>query len=300
MKKRFKSKIKSYIINSNRNPVFIIIHWLFTFIALIITITNTTLEIYSYNKNLSDIKINCISSTVSSSNEIEIIRFGVHNYSEDAKEITKAKIHILNYRDDNTNTFFSCCKEFQDGVSIIISNSGWCDLSDVHVSISQNSDFYNNLKDKTKFIQTFSALKHGEEYELGILTTDDLLDKTKNAPIIIDCRVPKDNKIYKTSCSYEYNQYLDKISILGKGGVTEKYDIEYCIDTSLGVGSYEIPIEYNCPPNGYEEINFSLSANRSCHIRYSIEFYAQDNMIFKTNEKATNFIIDSRFVGQSE
>ena len=60
MKKRFKSKIKSYIINSNRNPVFIIIHWLFTFIALIITITNTTLEIYSYNKNLSDIKINCI------------------------------------------------------------------------------------------------------------------------------------------------------------------------------------------------------------------------------------------------
>lgn len=300
MVKFMKNKIKSFIINSNRNPVFIVIHWLFTLIALIVTITNATLGISKYNKDLSGIIVNCISSTVSSSNDMEIIRFGVHNYSEDAKEITKAKIHILNYRDDNTNIFVSECKAVQEGVSIIIYNSGWCDLSDVKFSVSKDSDFYNNLKDKTKFNQTFSTLKHGEEYELGILTTDDLLNITKESPIIINCNVLQDNNKYETSCSYEYNQYLDKLTISGKGGGTEKYDIEYCVDTSLGVNSYEIPVEYSCPPNGYEEINFSLSANRSCHIRYSIEFYAQDNMIFKTDEKTTNFKINSRFVGQSE
>lgn len=287
--------ISSMIINANKKPFIIIIHWLFTLISVIGIVITGVIQVFDHNKNLSDIKVTCISSTMSPSKEMENIRFGVHNYSEDAKELTKAKLYISKYRDDNTNEFVSYCKTVQEGVSVIIYNSGWRDLSDITFSISKDSDFSNNLKDKSKFTHSIKNLKHGEECELGVLTTEDLFDKTKESPIVINCTIPKDNDIYESSCQYHYDQYSDKLIVLGKGSGPEKYDINYCIDTSLEVCSYEIPISYYCPPNGYEEINFSLSADRSCHIRYYIEFYVLDKIVFKTDEKGTNIKIDSKY-----
>ena len=286
-----KHKFSSFIKNLKNKPVFILTSGLIILIGATVSIT----QIITFFKNNSDIKINYIDSKTSLSNDMEIIRFGVHNYSEDAKEITKANVYVLDYRDDNTNDFISYCATNQEGVSINIYNSGWSDLSNVSFSIPLDSDFCKNLKDSTKYNCAFSTLKHGQVYELGTLTINDLINKTEVFPIEIDCTISKDNSIYKSSCQYQYNSYLDKLIDPGKGGGTEKYDINYCIDTSKGIYVHELPVTYTCPKNEYEEIYFSLSANRSCHFRYSIEFYAQDKMIYKTEEKGVNIKINSRF-----
>lgn len=286
-----KGKIGAFVNKAKDHPVIIILSALFT----IITITASITAILTYAKNNSSLSIDYISSESNIDKNAENIRFGIHNYSEDAKEITSLKICIVDYRDDKTNNFILYCQDVEQGIALKIYNSGWCDLFNVSFSIAQDSAFYHNLKNKKQFDSTVSVLKHGEIYDLGELSVDDLYDKTNNSPVEIVCKESNDNKIYKASCVYQYNSYSDKLVNPGKGGPTEIYNLCYCIDSKLGVHTYEYPVTYTCPANGYEELKLSLSADRSCHLRYSIEFYANGKMIKKTEEKGTHIQIDSRF-----
>ena len=73
----------------------------------------------------------------------------------------------------------------------------------------------------------------------------------------------------------------------------ETYDIDYIIQCDKGVGVYELPIEYSCPSHKYEEIHFGITADRSCYVSYYIELYANDDLLFETEEKGTYLNISS-------
>lgn len=272
--------------NSKINLMYKLIFLVFIpLILCFITVSN-------FFKQNSDLKIELIESGINNQYAEEVLRLGINNHSEDAKKITKAILNISDIREDNDSYNFNIlCENDDNGITISVYNDGWSDIFDVSFSVPIISDFYSNLWHPEKYNKTFKVIKPGKRYVLGSLTANDLKDKTRETKIEFSCKTGQANSnIYG---HYTYDKHLDKVRLPGVGGPTETYLVDCFIDTRNGAYKYEIPVEYTCDAHFYEEIRFIFSANRSCHVKYSLELYSNNKCLFKTQEKGTYIRVNS-------
>ncbi len=282
MNKQSNGEFKNSKINLTYKLIFLVS---IPLILCIITVSN-------FIKQNSDLKIELIDSGINNQYGEEVLRLGINNHSEDAKKITKAILNISDIREDNDSYNFNIlCENNDNGITISVYNDGWSDLSNVSFSVPTISDFYSNLWEPEKYNKIYNVIKPGKSYALGTLTANDLKDKTRETKIEILCKVGGTNSIIYGH--YTYDKNLDEVKLPGSGGPTETYLVDCCIDTRNGAYKYEIPVEYTCDAHFYEEIRFIFSANRSCHVKYSLELYSNNKRLFKTQEKGTHIKVNS-------
>jgi len=126
---------------------------------------------------------------------------------------------------------------------------------------------------------------------LCVITVSNFIKQNSDLKIEILCNAGEFNSVIYNY--YEYDEYSDKIKLNGVGGPTETYLADCCIDTGNGACEYEIPFEFTCEAHFYEEIRFIFTANRSCHVKYSLELYSNKKCLFKTQEKGTHIKVSS-------
>lgn len=294
------SKSKKSLLNSTppkqRFLRFLKRHIIATVISLITVLTSIGILIFTllpYSKSVSDLKLTLINSDYRYSYSNDYLRIGANNNSDDDKPLTKAVIHVTGIRNDDTPNIQAIPSFSEKRLKINICNKGWCDLKNVTIEADPNAESFQNLKSPEKFKLTLNTMEHGHIYTVHEVTISDFKDPQKAYSVALRCRVKGEKEYYQTACGFGYNPTTGEFSILGKGGNTEIYDLEYCIKCEDGTGDFDYDISYTCPAHKYEEIHFSITADRSCYVSYYIELYAMDNMRLKTKETGVHFTIDS-------
>ena len=264
-------------------------------IGLIIAAAALLPSYFSYAKSISDLKLNLINQDMRNVVSIDTLRIGADNESDDDKYLTKAVVHVTAIRNDDTPVFFSLSYLSENGVNINICNIGWGDLKNVLIEADPDVDSYQNLKHPEKFTLKLETMQCGHPYVAGELTLDDLKDPTAFSSIPLRYKIQGEKEYYKTICPFSYHAATNSFAQLpdGKGGVTPVSNIEYRIQCDEGVGEYTLPLEYVCPAHKYEEINFTITADRSCDVSYYIELYAMDKLMLTTEERGAHFTIRS-------
>lgn len=279
------------------NKIYIIIF------VIILPLIAGCYPIYNLIKDLtisnSDLEIDLIESKYygSLSGEQEV-RLGVLNKTNDAKPITKALLKVTEIEEVSSINMNIVRIAEGDTVFLKVYNSGWETLNNISFMVTPDSDFYNVLLNPHKFRKQLSIMNPGQLYDLFTITKDEL----KNDTLLLDFQYNYnidymlENNTSPISCSeitYAYNEAFDTIIIPGKGGGTETYPLSCCIETQNGIHDYELPIAYTCNAHHYEEIKLILTANKSCKITYSIEFYSNEKCLFKSPAAEIEIKIDS-------
>lgn len=267
-----------------------------TIVGLLIAAAAMIASFLSWGKSVSDMKLILINNGNRYVYASDVLKIGVSNNSDDDKFLTKAVIHVTELRNDDTPSFVSTAKSCDDGTGIDISicNTGWTDLKDVTIEADPDSDSYKNLKHPEAYQLNLDVMEHGKNYSLGKLTVEDLKDLTASSVITLKCKIKGEKEDYDiVSCGYYYNPSTGTFNTEGKGDRTEINHIKYCIQSKNGTGIFEYPLEFTCPAHKYEEINFAITADRSCSASYFIELYAMDKLLLKTEENGAHFTISS-------
>lgn len=271
-------------------------HIIAAVISLITVLTSIGIFIFTflpYSKSVSDLKLTLINSVYRYTYSNDYLRIGANNNSDDDKPLTKAIIHVTGIRNDDTPNIQAISSPNQKRLKINICNKGWSDLKNVTIEADPEQESYQNLKNPEKFKLTLSTMEHGRLYIVREVTIADFKDPQKAYSVALRCHIKGEKDYYQTACGFGYNPTTGDFSILGKGGNTEIYDLEYCIKCENGTGDFDYSLSYTCPAHKYEEIHFSITADRSCYVSYYIEFYAMDKMLLKTKESGAHFTIDS-------
>ncbi|MBQ3417724.1 MAG: hypothetical protein IJH32_07805 [Ruminococcus sp.] len=265
-----------------------------TILVALIAVPNFGINWFSCSKSVSDLSLMLISKDNRYGISKETLRIGANNFSDDDKFLTKGVIHITQLRYDNTPNINSSAVLTENGVNITICNLGWNDLKNVTIEADPDEPSYQNLKNPEDFSMKLDTMQYGQPYILKELTAEDLKDPTETSVIPLLCKAEEDGSEYHIKCGFYYDSKTGKFSKTGgKGGDIPTTDIEYCVQCENGTGEFEFPVKYLCPAHKYEEINFSVTADRSCDISYYIEFYAMDKFILRTEESGTHFTIYS-------
>lgn len=267
-----------------------------TLIGLLITAFSMIPDYLSWGKSVSDMKLRLINNENRYVYSSDVLKIGVSNNSDDDKFLTKAVIHVTEYRNDDTPSFVATAElcDGGKGINIAVCNTGWSDLKDVTIEADSDSNSYNNLKHPDVYGLKLDVMKHGKKYPLGKLTTEDLKDLKASSTVPLKCTIKGEKEDYAViPYGYYYNASTDKFTTEGKGGRTEIDHITYCIQSESGTGIFEYPIEFTCPAHKYEEINFAITTDRSCNASYFIELYSMDKLMLKTEVQGAHFTISS-------
>lgn len=207
---------------------------------------------------------------------------------------------VLDIRNDNSPNINVLVTQSDDDIIAKAYNGGWTDLNHISFSVLPGSEFYDILKVPENFNKDFDVFEYGQLYELGVLKIDDV--KVEETGILPEFKFTykMENESESFDCMnssplYMYNKESGKFSLAPMGGPPEYYPIGYYINVENGIFDYEIPLFYSCEAHSYEEIGFWFSANKSCHVRYSLELYSNDKLLFKTKEKGINIRINSYY-----
>lgn len=293
MKKRAGKKGKSIFKEIEKKPAYILL------ITFLIPLFYAGKDLYEFCKDNFHLQVKLIET--GNSLDREYLRLGIRNPSEDAKELTKIVLRVLDYQDDDSVQLSTFSTSSMGNIEIFVYNRGWTDLKNVYFSILPDYDWYLDLKNPERHSMFFDIMRHGEIYQIATLTVNDFTDAFKDKPqgsqIEYNGRIGTAMEYPLVDDRILYDKESNRLRFRGRGDGAKTFPINCCInseDCSLNRKfDYEIPIAYCCDPGDYEEIHFTFSANRSCHVKYSLEVYANKKCLLKTPPKETDLEIDS-------